>query len=65
MLRKKEEKKTEEKKEYIKAFMSKLNSDNIFESNIEVDIPENIDDLKKEIKGLFSNNLKRRIQTKK
>lgn len=48
-----EEKKQEEKKVDWNDFINDMKKDNIFGSNIDVDVPDSLDDLKKEMEGLF------------
>lgn len=53
MIKKEEEKKKEEKKIDLNELMKKMNRDNIFGSDIEVNVPDSLEDLRKEIEGLF------------
>jgi hypothetical protein len=45
--------KKEEKKIDWSELMKEMNKDNIFGSDIQVDVPDSLEDLKKEIEGLF------------
>ena len=46
-------KKEEEKKIDLNELMKEMNKDNIFGSDIQIDVPDSLEDLKKEIEGLF------------